>query len=91
GADQEGIGLTQGRGGLAIYPNPSTSDIQFSYSEGLPQNALTLTDLSGRVIQSWRDIPAAGFTIPRNGLKAGVYLVTYEDAEMKQTERIVFR
>ncbi|MGB5928687.1 MAG: T9SS type A sorting domain-containing protein, partial [Cyclobacteriaceae bacterium] len=49
-ADEEDIGIPRGSAGLLIYPNPSTSDVQFRHSEGLPDNTLTLTDLSGRVV-----------------------------------------
>jgi hypothetical protein len=76
---------------IGIYPNPAVNEVILFISEPQGDNRVILTDLNGRIVGSWQNIPATGFSIPRNNLQAGIYLVTYEDAAIKQTKRMVFK
>ncbi|MFA0963920.1 T9SS type A sorting domain-containing protein [Roseivirga sp. BDSF3-8] len=86
-----GEGVSSGVQQLSLYPNPAVSETWFTYPEALPQNMFTLTDLSGRVVSMWKDVPATGFSIPRNGLPQGVYLWSYEDGQVRTTGRLIYK
>ncbi|MGB5979111.1 MAG: T9SS type A sorting domain-containing protein, partial [Cyclobacteriaceae bacterium] len=83
--------LTSGGEVMELHPNPAVQEVNLYVDNARPDNLVLLTDMSGRIAGTWQNVPASGFTIPRNGLKAGVYLITYEDAEVKQTQRLVFK
>jgi hypothetical protein len=72
---------------LSAFPNPATSELNVQVGLVGPQAQVTLTDLTGKVLQkAFVTNQAAHFSL--SNLAAGVYLVRYQDANNTQTIKV---
>lgn len=77
-------------------PNPFTTQLNVPYIIGMSGNhkvVLTFTDLTGRVIDTYRTVSAQGehvYTWQPGALQGGLYLVTlHVDGKMIQTAKVI--
>lgn len=77
-------------------PNPFTTQLNVPYVVGMSGNhtvVLTFTDLTGRVIDTYRTVSAQGehvYTWQPGALQSGLYFVTlYVDGKMIQTAKVI--
>ena len=59
---------------VEVYPNPATTNITVSFSEGTI-NTVEVYTVSGKLVATQENVNQATVTINRNNLPAGVYLV----------------
>jgi N-acetylneuraminic acid mutarotase len=72
GVEETTIGKEQ----LGIYPNPVSSTAQIHFPAEVHDAELSLTDLSGNIIQLSKNINGNDYSFSRNSLSAGIYLLT---------------
>jgi hypothetical protein len=81
--------------GAIIYPNPADESTVLSYVDrGADNLTITLTDLSGRVVETWTPRSAAPgpkrLTIDTNRLSTGAYFITmHSDSHSKTLKLLV--
>ena len=74
-----------------IYPNPSYDEVNVVFSEGEIISYVTLTDLSGRVINSF-DVNSDRLIIYKDKLKAGTYVLRATNSNgITSTSKIIFQ
>ncbi len=72
---------------LSAFPNPATSQLSVQVGTAGPQARVSLTDLTGKVLQTAAVLnQSAQFNL--SGLAAGIYLVRYQDASNTQTIKV---
>ncbi|MBK9174952.1 MAG: carboxylesterase family protein [Flavobacteriales bacterium] len=71
-----GIEENEGAGEVSVWPNPATDNVNVSIAQGLVRR-YRLLDINGRTVATGNP-SAQRFTIERNGLVAGTYLVELE-------------
>jgi poly(3-hydroxybutyrate) depolymerase len=73
---------------ISIYPNPSASSVNISWSEK-KEMIISLIDFAGRTISN-TNVSGSSYVLERNGLTNGVYLLIISDNEgNKITRRVV--
>lgn len=75
-----------------LYPNPTRGEVTVEFEEPLTNSAvLRITDLTGRVVQSWNlPVEAASFQFDTKGWAAGLYLVSlFEDNGLHTTVKLI--
>lgn len=72
----------------SIFPNPSSSNMTISFGEA-GEKEIVLIDIAGRVIRN-ETTSAPSFTIERNGLKAGTYIISVIANGAQSTSKVVF-
>jgi PKD repeat protein len=80
--------------GAIIYPNPADESTVLSYVDRGAENlTITLTDLSGRVVETWTPRSAAPgpqrLTIDTNKLSTGAYLITMNSSTHSKTLKLL--
>ncbi|PBQ32697.1 hypothetical protein CNR22_13240 [Sphingobacteriaceae bacterium] len=65
-------------GNLNVFPNPVTSEINYSVSGGNTISRVTLLDATGRLVLSANNLNETSFKLNRNNLSAGLYFTTIE-------------
>ncbi|MBL7682714.1 MAG: T9SS type A sorting domain-containing protein [Flavipsychrobacter sp.] len=73
---------------LIIYPNPASGYFSINTTEKFAQGSVTLTDVTGKVIKS-ETVHSQGQHVSLNGVAPGVYIVTVQLDEKRNTQRIV--
>jgi hypothetical protein len=76
---------------VALWPNPATDMINCRWEGRSRTNTLQLSDVQGRIMAEYSNVDPGGYHLQRSELPAGIYLLTFEDASGKTTERIVFK
>ncbi|WP_210519804.1 GEVED domain-containing protein [Hymenobacter terricola] len=77
----------QGNVALSAFPNPTTAQLTVQVGAASPRAQVTLTDLTGRVLQT---APVTNQTASFNlsSLAAGIYLVRYQDESTTSTIKV---
>ncbi|MFA0963921.1 T9SS type A sorting domain-containing protein [Roseivirga sp. BDSF3-8] len=76
---------------VALWPNPAIDVVHCRWEGRSRNNTLELTDLQGRLVAEMHNVDPSGYELKRGNTPAGIYLLTFEDAAGKTTERLVFR
>ncbi|MFA0963922.1 T9SS type A sorting domain-containing protein [Roseivirga sp. BDSF3-8] len=76
---------------VALWPNPVIDVVHCRWEGRSRTNTLELTDLQGRLVAEMHNVDPSGYELKRGNTPAGIYLLTFEDAAGKTTERLVFR
>lgn len=63
---------------LTMSPNPASSYVNLRVGKDTPIKAITLMDVSGKVVQRVGRVNASQYELSRNGLPAGLYIVKME-------------
>jgi hypothetical protein len=80
--------------GAIIYPNPADESTVLSYVDRGAENlTITLTDLSGRVVETWTPRSAAPgpqrLKIDTNKLSTGAYLISMNSSTHSKTLKLL--
>jgi hypothetical protein len=80
--------------GAIVYPNPADETTVLSYVDRGAENlTITLTDLSGRIAETWTPRSAAPgpqrLTINTNKLSTGAYLITMNSNTNSKTLKLL--
>lgn len=65
-------------GNLNVFPNPVTSEINYSVSGGTTIRRVTVLDATGRLVLSADNLNETSFKLNRNQLSAGLYFTSIE-------------
>ncbi|MFT6500075.1 MAG: poly(3-hydroxybutyrate) depolymerase [Crocinitomicaceae bacterium] len=87
-----GLGINEGEIEIKanIFPNPSNNLITVQLEGTSKIHSIEILDLSGRSIESV-DLNASEYTIEKNGIGSGTYIIKITDSEGKTgTSRIIF-
>lgn len=78
---------------LVLYPNPSNGEVvKVSLNfEPLTEDLIIVRDLTGQVVSMKKAILLQNDSVFIEGLKAGVYLVTYQSKDFIRTERLIVK
>jgi hypothetical protein len=86
-----GIGEDPSQIVAQIYPNPSNDEVNVVFNEGEIINSVTLTDLSGRIIDSFA-VNSGKLILYKNKLKAGTYILhAINNNGITSTNKIIFQ
>lgn len=82
--------LAQPKNNVKISPVPATTEINVlsAYSKAI--SAVSLTDLTGRVVRSESGLRTNNYTVSRQGLPAGIYLLNIQFGDEQLVEKVVF-
>jgi poly(3-hydroxybutyrate) depolymerase len=61
--------------GFSVYPNPSTGKFTIRFAEAVSGRTITLTDLSGRIIEKTAMVNGTAYSYDKANLDAGIYFV----------------
>jgi len=80
--------------GAMIYPNPSNGQTTLTYTDrGSQSMVISLTDLSGRVVKTWKPNNAAPgvqrIEIETTDLSTGAYLITLDSGSYSRTLKLM--
>jgi alpha/beta superfamily hydrolase len=77
-------------GGLSIYPNPVTSEINYSLPGGNTIRRINLMDATGRVVVNVEGLNDNSYQLNREQLKTGLYFTTIElDNKQVITKKLI--
>lgn len=77
---------------VSVYPNPSSDRVFVDLSKlSSDQTQLRLYNSMGALVQDFGPVNENLFTIERNGIPSGVYLLEVWNENARQTVRVVFR
>lgn len=75
-----------------LYPNPATDFVTVKLPESTAPVSLIITDLAGRALRKNLNLTGESFTIERNGLGEGCYLVNLiADEKVVGVGRVIFQ
>lgn len=76
---------------VEIYPNPAKNFLKVQYRDGIKMlESIKVLDLAGRTVRNYTDINAIDFTIPREDLTPGLYIVQVGLANGVVNKKILF-
>ncbi len=75
---------------LKMSPNPASVDINISVSAATPIKAITLLDITGRVVRSINNVNASNYTLRRDAIQNGMYLVKMDFEKGTLTKKVIF-
>ncbi len=76
---------------LRAIPNPAHSQILVSTTSAEPIREITMMDINGKVVKSYRNVDNQFFTVHRNDLAAGVYMLHARMDKGVITKKIIFQ
>ncbi|MBK7426110.1 MAG: T9SS type A sorting domain-containing protein [Saprospiraceae bacterium] len=76
---------------LKAMPNPAHSEILVATTSAEPIREITLMDVNGKVVKSYRNVDNQYFTVHRNDLSAGVYMLHARLDKGVITKKIIFQ
>lgn len=78
---------------LTAYPVPADRSVTIQVDqETLGDGWFSLSDPEGRLLRTWRAVSPGAFTIDRNGLASGIYLLSLRSSQhTSYSTRIVFQ
>lgn len=88
-----GLGVEEGPNQIIakIYPNPSNNKVNITFNEGEIISHVSLTDLSGRLINSF-DVNNGNLVLYKNELQAGTYILHATNSSGKTSaSKIIFQ
>jgi hypothetical protein len=75
---------------IGIAPNPATAQTVFTVPEEMPLTALEVFDISGRMVRRVEEINNHVYTLERNGLPRGMYLIKAFFKEGVASRKLMF-
>lgn len=75
---------------LNAAPNPASSEIRLTSEVEHPMLAIQVYDRTGRLVQMHNNVNANNFTIERNGLVSGLYVIKVSFKEGFMTKIVMF-
>ena len=72
-----------------VVPNPASDQFQVETATEFPIRAITVFDINGRVAATYRGINQNRFTVPRNNLPRGTYLVQLQLDEGVTVRKVI--
>lgn len=79
-----------GNSSILIYPNPAYDFIEVKQEKGFEVDQISLTDLKGSVLFR-SEMSSDKITIPVDGFKAGLYLITVRSGEQTAVQKVLIR
>lgn len=76
---------------LKAMPNPAHSQILVATTSAEPIREITMMDINGKVVKSYRNVDNQYFTVHRNDLAAGVYMLHARLDKGVITKKIIFQ
>ena len=58
-----------------VFPNPAKEQLSVRTAVGHPIREVFIADINGRILANYKGVDQTSFTVPRNNLKRGTYLV----------------
>ena len=77
--------------GFTVTPNPVSDRMLLETDATHPIRQVSIIDMSGRVVANYRGINQSSFTVQRNDLPRGSYLVRLQLDEGISTRKVIFR
>jgi dienelactone hydrolase len=75
---------------LMIAPNPASLDVTITTADNAPMKAVTVYDITGRVLAKNVNIDQSRFVVERNNLNNGLYFVKIDFDKGSLTKKIIF-
>ena len=76
---------------VSVYPNPVTSSVTIEFpGSGNKGYTVTVVDLSGKVIRSFKEIYGHSFVFQRTGIPPGFYIIQLKGPGIIYREGVVF-
>lgn len=60
---------------LEVFPNPASTAFTVQTDAGHPVRAITIVDINGRVVANYNEVNSSNYTVARNGLPRGTYVL----------------
>jgi hypothetical protein len=76
--------------GLVMSPNPATSEVSIQTNGQFPMESIYVYDMNGRLVKAHTSINEHYFTMQRNTLSAGTYVVKVNMKEGAVSQKIMF-
>ncbi len=74
---------------FSVYPNPATNLVKISSKENVVVNAISITDINGRVVKNNKFENRANIEVNISDLTSGVYLIKITSNEGTETKKII--
>lgn len=82
--------LTDAQVGLRMSPNPASYQLNLSVSDATPIQSIALYDISGRVMLNISDVNASHYTLRRDQLQNGIYIIRLQFEKGVISKKVVF-
>ncbi len=82
--------LTDAQVGLVLSPNPATDVLNLSVAQDAPIKAIALHDISGRMLMNINDINSTHYTLKRNQIQNGIYIIRLQFEKGVISKKVVF-
>lgn len=76
--------------GLKFAPNPATASIRFETNAGHPVQDVQVFDLNGRLMRTVSKVNSNNFTLDREQLNAGIYIIKLRLEDGISSAKVVF-
>ena len=76
---------------ISIVPNPAADRAVISSSNDQLLRAVVLMDVTGKEVKRYESVDAKSFTLEREGLDAGIYLLSIKTDQGTAVSRLIFR
>ena len=76
--------------GMRINPNPANESVRIIVDGDFEIINMSIYDMTGKVVQEFKGINTTEYTIQRNNLAAGMYLIKATFDEGIQTQKVLF-
>jgi N-acetylmuramoyl-L-alanine amidase len=83
-----GINTPKAKDNVTVYPNPAITELVID-GQGVSLKAYTLYDLNGRAVRSGRIGNTDRYTVPVDGLNAGIYILQIQTTNGTVVKRII--
>jgi len=75
---------------LKMSPNPASVDVNISVSDETPIKAVTLFDITGRVVRTFNNVNTSAYTLRRESIQDGMYFVKLDFDKGTLTKKVIF-
>jgi len=82
--------VTDAQVGLTLAPNPASAEIYITVDTKTPVRSYSVFDINGRMIKNLDNINASEFTITRDLIQTGLYLVQLRFDQGVLTKKVMF-
>jgi hypothetical protein len=86
---QAGVGINNNlnANNIKLYPNPTESNAIIAFNDLAKNHTVVVTDITGRIIDTYRNVTEKQMTINSNNYTTGLYFVQITN-EMNQTATV---
>lgn len=82
--------LTETQVNLKMSPNPASDQLNLSVSEDTPIKSIALHDISGRMLIHVPELNASHYTLHRNQIQNGIYIIRLQFEKGVISKKVVF-